>query len=385
VQLASIAASRLEELIRRISGFVHLLVVIEVSVNGFNQIIETNGFGIYLLIFYLAIASLTLLSLWFGRGKVIPLAYSSTVLVIVLLNPISNIEEFDFGANGRPWIWWAIGFAAILFAVHTKTWLWVTYLAALSASWFAVELVLFGEQRIFQATLDAAYVVVYCFAVMALVSLVRDGAREVDVANGEAIRSALQQARAEAVGRERQRVDALVHDQVLHTLLLAARAQAPDEKAAAAESASQAIASLERAKSDQDKSEVVTTAGLFRAIEDAALKLDTRVSVEISGASSAALRPEIAQAMTEATLQALDNSIQHSRASEIRLELTSDKSGVRFIVEDNGVGFRPERVSKDRIGINTSIRFRMSSIGGFAEITSEPGKGAKVILGWPND
>jgi len=385
VQLASIAASRLEELIRRISGFVHLLVVIEVSVNGFSQIIETNGFGIYLLIFYLAIASLTLLSLWFGRGKAIPLAYSSAVLVIVLLNPISNIQEFDFGANGRPWIWWAIGFAAILFAVHTKTWLWVTYLAAMSASWFAVELVLFGEQRIFQATLDAAYVVVYCFAVMALVSLVRDGAKEVDVANGEAIRSALQQARAEAVGRERQRVDALVHDQVLHTLLLAARAQAPDEKAAAAESASQAIASLERAKSDQDKSEVVTTAGLFRAIEDAALKLDTRVSVEISGASLAALRPEIAQAMTEATLQALDNSIQHSRASEIRLELTSDKSGVRFIVEDNGVGFRPERVSKDRIGINTSIRFRMSSIGGFAEITSEPGKGAKVILGWPND
>jgi signal transduction histidine kinase len=385
VQLASIAASRLEELIRRISGFVNLLVVIEVSVNGFSQIIETNGFGIYLLIFYLAIASLTLLSLWFGRGKAIPLAYSSAVLVIVLLNPISNIQEFDFGANGRPWIWWAIGFAAILFAVHTKTWLWVTYLAAMSASWFAVELVLFGEQRIFQATLDAAYVVVYCFAVMALVSLVRDGAKEVDVANGEAIRSALQQARAEAVGRERQRVDALVHDQVLHTLLLAARAQAPDEKAAAAESASQAIASLERAKSDQDKSEVVTTAGLFRAIEDAALKLDTRVSVEISGASLAALRPEIAQAMTEATLQALDNSIQHSRASEIRLELTSDKSGVRFIVEDNGVGFRPERVSKDRIGINTSIRFRMSSIGGFAEITSEPGKGAKVILGWPND
>jgi signal transduction histidine kinase len=385
VQLASIAASRLEELIRRISGFVHLLIVIEVSINGFRQISETNGFGNYLLILYLAIASLTLLSLWFGRGKVIPIAYSSAVLVIVLLNPISNIQEFDFGANGRPWIWWALGFAAILFAVQTKTWLWVTYLAALSASWFAVELVLFGEQRIFQATLDSAYVVVYCFAVMALVSLVRDGAGEVDVANGEAIRSALQQARAEAVGRERQRVDALVHDQVLHTLLLAARAQAPDEKAAAAESATQAIASLERAKSDQEKSEVVTTAGLFRAIEDAALKLDTRVSVEISGASSASLRPEIAQAMTEATLQALDNSIQHSRASEIRLELTSDKSGVRFIVADNGVGFRPERVSKDRIGINTSIRFRMSSIGGFAEITSEPGKGAKVILGWPND
>ncbi|MFM1845113.1 MAG: hypothetical protein RI917_431, partial [Actinomycetota bacterium] len=111
MQLASIAASRLEELIRRISGFVHLLIVIEVSINGFRQISETNGFGNYLLILYLAIASLTLLSLWFGRGKVIPIAYSSAVLVIVLLNPISNIQEFDFGANGRPWIWWALGFA----------------------------------------------------------------------------------------------------------------------------------------------------------------------------------------------------------------------------------------------------------------------------------
>lgn len=385
MQLASIAASRLEELIRRISGFVHLLIVVEVSVNGFSQVRETNGFGNFLLVFYIAIAIIALLSLWFGKGKAIPLAYALVVLLIVLVNPLSNIEEFDFGINGRPWIWWAIGFAAILFAVHSKTWQWVIFLIVLGASWFASELLLFGDQRIFQATLDSAYVLVYCFAVMALVSLVRDGAREVDLANGEAILSAVQQAKEEAIGRERQRLDALVHDQVLHTLLLAARAQAPDEKAAAAESASQAISSLERAKSDQQKSEVVTTAGLFRAIEDAALKLDSRISVQISGASSASLSPEIAQAMTEATLQALDNAIQHSKASDIRLELASDNTGVRFVVTDNGVGFRPERVSKDRIGINTSIKFRMNSIGGFAEINSEPGRGSTVILGWPDD
>jgi signal transduction histidine kinase len=220
---------------------------------------------------------------------------------------------------------------------------------------------------------------------MALVSLVREGAAEVDMANGEAIQSSLQQAKTEAIERERQRVDALVHDQVLHTLLLAARAQRPDEIRAAGVSAATAISSLEQAQSDQDKSELVTTAGLFRALENAAAKLDPRVKVEISGSNLDTLAPEVAQAITEATLQALDNSIQHSKAQAISLLLASDGKGVKFVVRDDGVGFRADRVSKDRIGISTSILFRMDSVRGVAEIESAPGKGTTVTLRWPND
>lgn len=385
MQLASIASNRLEQLIRRISGFVHLLVAVEVFVNGFNQVQVVNGLNTYIFIAYLAIALLTLWSLWFGNGKTIPLIYGFAVLLFAFLMPFTEIAEFDFRTSGRPWIWWAIGFAAILFAVYTKTWQWIAYVFGISFVWFFGELALFGQDRVLQASLDSAYFIVYCFAVMALVSILREGAAEVDLANGEAIQSSLQQARAEAVERERSRVDALVHDQVLHTLLLAAKAQGPDEIRAAGESAVAAVKSLEQAQSDQAKTETVTTSGLFRAIESAAGKLDSRIKVEISGSSLQILLPEVAQAITEATLQALDNSIQHSKAQIISLSLSSDAKGVKFVVSDDGIGFRPDRVSRDRIGISTSILFRMKSIRGAAEIESAPGQGTIVTLRWPND
>lgn len=385
MQLASIASNRLEQLIRRISGFVHLLVAVEVFVNGFSQVQEVNGLNTYLFISYLGVASVTLWSLWFGNGKLIPLIYACLVFLLTALLPFTEIAEFDFNSNGRPWIWWAIGFAAILFAVFTKPWLWTIYVVAIGSVWFFGEVSLFGQGRVLQASLDSAFFIVYCFAVMALVSLVREGAAEVDKANGEAIQSYLQQAKTEAIERERARVDALVHDQVLHTLLLAAKAKGPDEIRAAGESAKTAIKSLEQAQSEQEKTETVTTAGLFRAIEKAAEKLDQRIKVEVSGSSLDTLIPEVAQAITEATLQALDNSIQHSKAQVISLSLSSDGKGVKFVVSDDGIGFRPNRVSKDRIGISTSILFRMKSIRGTAEIESTPGQGTIVTLRWPND
>ena len=109
------------------------------------------------------------------------------------------------------------------------------------------------------------------------------------------------------------------------------------------------------------------------------------MKVEISGSNLDTLAPEVAQAITEATLQALDNSIQHSKAHAISLLLASDGKGVKFVVRDDGVGFRADRVSKDRIGISTSILFRMDSVRGVAEIESAPGKGTTVTLRWPND
>lgn len=385
MQLASIASSRLEELVRRISGFVHLFVAVEVVVNGFWQVQEVNGLNTYLFVAYVGIALLTLWSLWFGSGRAIPLIYGLAIFLMTICMPLTEIADFNFTADGRPWIWWAIGFTAILVAVFTKTWQWAVYVVAISVSWFTGQVYLFGEERVLQASLDSAFFIVYCFAVMALVSLVREGAAEVDMANGEAIQSSLQQAKTEAIERERQRVDALVHDQVLHTLLLAARANRPDEVRAAGVSAATAIRSLEQAQSDHEASELVTTAGLFRALENAAEKLDPRVQVEISGSNLDTLAPEVAQAITEATLQALDNSIQHSKAHVISLLLASDGRGVKFVVRDDGIGFRAERVSKDRIGISTSILFRMNSVRGAADIESVPGKGTTVTLRWPND
>ncbi len=385
MQLASIASSRLETLIRRISGFVHLVLAIEVSVNGFTQVYQKDGSGSWLLALYLAVSAGTLISLWFGKGKLWPILYALAVFLILALTPLAGFGEYEFSSNGRPWIWWALGFAVILFAVFTKIYQWSLFLALVSVTWILVEINLFGQTRILQATLDSAYFIVYCIALMALVSLVRQGARGVDEANSEAIQSSLQQARVEAIERERQRVDALVHDQVLHTLLLAARAATKEDQLAASDSARQAIASLTRAKAEESSGQAVTISGLFRAVQSAALQLDARVKVMTRGSSSETLPPEVAQALTEATLQALDNAIQHSKAESIQLFLASEDGKVEVQVVDDGIGFRPERVPRNRIGIGTSIVFRLTSIGGQARISSEPGKGTTVTLRWERD
>jgi len=54
-------------------------------------------------------------------------------------------------------------------------------------------------------------------------------------------------------------------------------------------------------------------------------------------------------------------------------------------VADDGAGFRTDRVSRNRIGISTSIRARVESVGGKVEIDSGLGKGTQVVMRWPRD
>jgi len=173
---------------------------------------------------------------------------------------------------------------------------------------------------------------------------------------------------------------------VLHTLILAARADSQAAQEDAAKSATNAITALLEAQEPHSPQTEVTSLGLFKALESAASKLDARVKTQSSGASAAKVNPEAAQALTEASLQALDNAIQHSKAKEIRLALEAlQNGGLRFTVPDDGAGFRTDRVSKNRIGISTSIKARVDSVGGRAEINSGPGKGTQVVLRWPGD
>lgn len=385
-QLASIASSQLEKLIRRISAVVLFVVGIETLVNASFQVASKDTFGLIQLAIFVLFTLLATLSLWFDLGPLWVTAHGVTVLVLTWLSISQFPNPSIFGSEGRPWIWWSIGLSAILVGVYSPRIFGILFIPGVSVSWFFVEFVIFGEDRILQALLDSAYFIVFALAVLGLVGLVRQAAGAVDEANTEAIRSSIEQAKFEAIERERQRLDALVHDQVLHTLLIAARANTEGEFKSAEQSASNAIKSLEVAALENPVSEEVTTAGLMSAIASAAAGLDSRVQVQVSSSNNLLMPSEVAQAMTEAAMQALDNAIQHSSAQSIFLRMSVDAlSAVKFEISDDGVGFRPDRVSRDRIGIRTSINFRMTSIGGKAAIESRPGGGTKVLLEWRND
>ena len=385
--LASIASNRLETWIRRISSAALFVSGIEVVANAIGQSGFTNPRSdLVLAIVIFSAAAFLISAVLFDSSRPWGLVHGLVVLVAIWMVPLTHDPDFHESGFERPWVWWSVGMAMILVATSHSRRVWLWYLPLTSGSWVWVSLqspVLAGE---LEALLDGSYLLVFSLAIVGLVALVREGFASVDKANSDAIMSALTQAKTDAVERERQRLDALVHDQVLHTLILAARADSQAAQEDAAKSATNAITALLEAREPDTTETEVSSLGLFKALESAASKLDGRVQTHSSGASAAKLNPEAAQALTEASLQAIDNAIQHSKAKEITLTLEALKNGgLRFTVADDGAGFRTDRVSRNRIGISTSIRARVESVGGKVEIDSGPGKGTQVVMRWPRD
>lgn len=83
------------------------------------------------------------------------------------------------------------------------------------------------------------------------------------------------------------------------------------------------------------------------------------------------------------TLQELcANIIKHSKATEATLQLTHHEDSINIILEDNGVGFDPETVSSDGMGLG-SIKKKIMQLSGTFEIDSTPGKGTTILIDLP--
>ena len=97
---------------------------------------------------------------------------------------------------------------------------------------------------------------------------------------------------------------------------------------------------------------------------------DIRTDVVLSGEHE--LPPEVAQAIAEATLEAVRNSLRHA----------GDACGITVEVNDNGRGFDPAAAGRGRHGVSGSIIARMQDVGGRATVDSAPGEGACITLRW---
>lgn len=83
------------------------------------------------------------------------------------------------------------------------------------------------------------------------------------------------------------------------------------------------------------------------------------------------------------TIQELStNIIKHSRATEATVQLTHHEDCINIIMEDNGVGFNPESIKQDGMGLD-SIKKKIAQLNGTLEIDSTPGKGTTIIIDLP--
>lgn len=81
--------------------------------------------------------------------------------------------------------------------------------------------------------------------------------------------------------------------------------------------------------------------------------------------------------------EAVANVVKHAKASKLDIQLIKDKDGIDLVIEDNGVGFKSEKIHDfDGIGLR-NIRSRVALLGGMVDIDTSPGQGTLLAIHIP--
>jgi signal transduction histidine kinase len=78
-------------------------------------------------------------------------------------------------------------------------------------------------------------------------------------------------------------------------------------------------------------------------------------------------------------MEALNNSLKHSGATQLSVALCHKGSGIELDISDNGKGFESFATSLGGMGLN-SMAERAERLGGKLAVTSTPGNGTLVHL-----
>jgi signal transduction histidine kinase len=383
----SFAVSRVNKMLGRVYSIALIAIMTEAIVNGLGQLAFLNP------LVFLTSASLVLvcvlgvvISQWFIPSQANFWLRAVAILSLVLL--ASWPLHFDFTqplpASFQPWIWWTLGISAVAAGTTFRFSVGVGYLILVSVAWPLLKTSWFaGSGELLVALQDALHLFIFAAILIAMVLALRWEAGKTDSANQRAISSAVESARLAAIELERSRLDALVHDSVLTSLLVASKAETPEQKALAAKSARDAIVRLEQAQSEDFSSGDTTLASFFTALESRIRQNAPEFEVSLDRLNDLPVPSEIAQALTEATLQAVDNSLKHAgNVTQRIVRLRGHKAGLKIVISDDGRGFRPSQVPKDRLGISSSIIARVQNIGGRVFINSNRGQGTQVVIEW---
>jgi two-component system, NarL family, sensor kinase len=92
------------------------------------------------------------------------------------------------------------------------------------------------------------------------------------------------------------------------------------------------------------------------------------------------------QLIFSAARELLSNVVHHADARQVTIRLVGLADGLELVVEDDGRGFPPERLSEKladgHVGL-ASQRVRIEAAGGTMEIVSQPGNGTRVAIRVP--
>ncbi|MEL4504377.1 ATP-binding protein [Luteococcus sp. H138] len=167
----------------------------------------------------------------------------------------------------------------------------------------------------------------------------------------------------------------LLHDHILHALHAVARIGGEITPQMASDECASALRELEHPRSTDP------TQSLRER-----LSADPLVDIldPIITGDTGQLPTDVTEAMAGAVHAALANVREHAQASRVSITLESQPRP-RVEVSDDGLGFVPDRLPRQGLGLRHSIVARMEDVGGAAKVTSAPRRGTTVTLTWPRE
>jgi signal transduction histidine kinase len=96
-------------------------------------------------------------------------------------------------------------------------------------------------------------------------------------------------------------------------------------------------------------------------------KIDSTVSVD----------QRVEQALFRVLQEALANVARHSKASRVTVDLKPENGNVILTIEDNGIGYDAERITKG-VGLD-SMRERLATVNGTLTVSSRQSHGTRIV------
>lgn len=284
---------------------------------------------------------------------------------------------------------WLLGVIASAVATAVIGWpapvVWA-YVVGISVLSGAVRYLTLDSRDVVLSLQDAASVLSFCLFIAALLMVTLRAGRAQDAALAVALADARSAAEVESRARQRARFGSFVHDDVITTLLAAARAtsKAPTIR----ESARRALGRLDQFVAAGSRNDRLSGTDFEVELRSAASEIAD--GVQFSGtldAFTGVVPAPVALAMTGALGEAIRNSVRHADDGSLtiarRVSIRATDSSIVIEASDNGRGFDPRRTAPERLGIRTSIVGRMSAVHGCAaRVSSAPGQGTRVVLRW---
>ncbi len=318
------------------------------------------------------------------RRKGIPPRWLAADVAVAVCSAVVVSRAFPLGEAASPhnWVVGPVCGTAVTVAVYASGRVTALATTLLTAAWLAGTWPDRASPSFLMLVSNAVVIAVFGTVAWFGARVLFQAAEQADAAARVALDAQRREAAVEARDGERRRQYAKLHDTVLHTLENIARG-VWDVHGQQARRNCERDAEYLRGLISGGADDVPTDLGtaLAGVARDRSALGVLRINQQFD-ALPARLPARVADALTGAAREALNNAAKHADVDEVWLTASGDgRGGVSVTVVDRGAGFDPDAPSNG-FGLNRSIRHRITEAGGNIMISSAPGEGTVVEMSW---